>query len=141
MIDRKIIVAYDGSDGSNKALNLAAELAKMVAAKLVLVSVVDLSPLLYYDVGGVPGDLTTLEQKAQETLEEGKKQISALHLKTSTAILQGNPADAIINYAKKEHAYLIVMGSRGLGGFERMLLGSVAQAVVTHSTTPVVVAK
>ena len=56
-------------------------------------------------------------------------------------ILEGNAAAEIINYAKRESAFMIVAGTRGLGGFNRLLLGSTAQALITYSDISVLIAK
>ena len=55
--------------------------------------------------------------------------------------LEGNAAAEIINYAKRENAFMIVAGTRGLGGFNRLLLGSTAQALITYSDISVLIAK
>jgi len=141
MADKKIIVAYDGSPGSSKALAFAAELAKTAAAEIALVAVIDLNPLLFSDAGDVVGEIDILERKLKEVVDQGKHEAETLGIAATTALLKGNPADTIISYAEREKAYLLVVGSRGLGGFDRLLLGSVAQALVTHSTRPVLVVK
>jgi len=56
-------------------------------------------------------------------------------------IQEGNPADAIIKYAKKIEADIIICGTRGYGGFGALLLGSVAHKLVTYAKIPVLVVK
>ena len=56
-----------------------------------------------------------------------------------TDILTGDPAKVIVNYAKKKKPDLIIIGSRGLGGFKKLLLGSVSSKVVSHVSTSVLV--
>jgi len=58
-----------------------------------------------------------------------------------TIVLEGDPADQLIEYAKGERADLIICGTRGLGGFEAFLLGSVAYKLFIHSSVPVLVVK
>jgi len=140
MASKKIIVAYDKSPGSEKALELAADLAKAVSADLSVVSVID-SPLVAFELDNIATQKHALKAEGENTIAAGKKRGEELGVKVTGTVLEGNPADALIKYAQKENAYLIVVGSRGLGGFESLLLGSVAQALVTHSDIPVLVAK
>jgi nucleotide-binding universal stress UspA family protein len=137
MNNKTIIVAYDGSPSSNKALKLAADLSRAESSEIALVSVIER-----------PSDIFTLEhlernreQYGKQAIDTGEKQAEALGIKVKPVLLRGNPSEEIINYAHKENAYLIIVGTRGLGGLQRLMLGSVAQALVTHSDIPVVVAK
>ncbi len=131
MNDKKIVVAYDGSSSSEKALQLAADLAKTLLADIVLVFVVDISRIV------VPG--TRID--VLDRLEAGKKFGSALGVSVTSTLLEGYPPEEIIRYAQEQKAYMIVVGTRGLGGFKRLLLGSTAQTLITYSDIPVLVAK
>jgi len=71
----------------------------------------------------------------------GKKLAEEIGVKVTAVTLKGNTPDEIIRFATAENASLIVVGTRGSGGFQRLLLGSVAHALVTHSHIPVLVAK
>lgn len=146
MYNRNIIVAYDGSPGSNTALRLALDFAKTVSAKLTLVYVVDLSTLdlsaLVYTEGF---DLDRLKHAlllhGEQILAAGKKQCAEADAQSEGVSVIGNPPDEIIKLAHKERAELIVVGSRGKGGFEQLMIGSVAQAVMAHSDVSVLIAK
>jgi nucleotide-binding universal stress UspA family protein len=146
MDTKKIVVAYDGSPGSDKALQIAVDLAKALKAEIKMVSVIDLSTLEAsaivasgeYDIEQLELDLKTA---SEELIAVGRKRCEESGVPAATSIMKGNPADEIIKLAHKEQAYLIVAGSRGRGGFERLLLGSVAQALVAHSDIPVLIAK
>lgn len=131
MKDKKFIVAYDGSSSSEKALQLATDLAKSLLADIVLVFVVDLSRIV------VPGTRVDVLDR----LEAGEKFGSALGVSVTSTLLEGYPPEEIIRYAQEQKADMIVVGTRGLGGFKRLLLGSTAQTLITYSDIPVLVAK
>ncbi len=141
MDGKKIIVAYDGSPDSEKALKLATTLAKAMYANLVLVSVVDLTPLLSDDTGNIGATLDAMRREHENVLETGKMHAEDLGVAVTTAVLEGNTPEVLIKHAHEVRAMMIVVGTRGLGGFKRLLLGSTAQALVTYSDIPVVVAK
>lgn len=146
MNTQKIVVAYDGSAGSDKALKLALEITKALAGEIFLVSVVDLST--FEDSALVASGEFDFEQleldlkvASKHIVAVGVNQCEKFGVSATPSIVSGNPADEIIKLAHKEQAYMIVAGSRGKGGFERLLLGSVAQALVAHSDIPVLIAK
>lgn len=137
MNGKKIIVAYDGSESSNKALALAADLSKSIAGELLLVSVAER-----------PSDLFTFkqlerdrEENSKAIIKAGEKQASSFGSAIKPVLLKGDPADEIIRFAQEEKASVIVVGTRSLAGLQRLMLGSVAQALVTNSPIPVLVAK
>lgn len=134
---KKLIVAYDGSPSSNKALQLAADLSRAEATEISLVLVIER-----------PSDIFNLESiererelNGKETMEAGERQAESLGIQVKPVLLTGDPAEEIITYARQINAYLIIVGTRGLGRLQRLMLGSVAQALVTNSDIPVVVAK
>ena len=144
MSDKKIIVAYDGSADSKKALNMGIEIARPLFAKILLVSVYDLSLLNLPDAADII-DFNKLEKSLREIFmeraEDGKKYCEEKEIPVHLENLEGNAAAEIINYAKRENAFMIVAGTRGLGGFNRLLLGSTAQALITYSDISVLIAK
>lgn len=131
MQDKKFIVAYDGSPYSEKALQLAAGLAKTLSADIVLVFVVDLSRVV------VPGTRIDVLDRLEAGVEFG----GALGVSVTSTLLEGYPPEELIRYAREQKAEMIVVGTRGLGGFKRLLLGSTAQTLITYSDIPVLVAK
>ena len=110
-------------------------------AHLVLVSVVDLTPLLSDDTGNIGATLVEMRREREQTVDIGRMKAEDLGVTATTAVLEGNTPEVLINHAHAVRAMLIVVGTRGLGGFKRLLLGSTAQALVTYSDIPVVVAK
>ena len=140
---KRIVVAYDGSDHAIKALNTAIELAKAFNSKLDVVEVVDTAALLGMGFAPIPSDvIAQIYNKAQNDVEQAKKKAQEAGVKDVTSqVLEGDPATSIIEYASKNGADLIVMGSRGLSTFKRLVLGSVSSKVVQESRVPVLVVK
>ncbi len=140
---KRIVVAYDGSDHAIKALNTAIELAKAFNSKLDVVEVVDTAALLGMGFAPIPSEvIAQVYNKAQNDVEQAKKKAQEAGVKDVTSqVLEGDPATSIIEYASKNGADLIVMGSRGLSTFKRLILGSVSSKVVQESRVPVLVIK
>ncbi|MCG2883661.1 MAG: universal stress protein [Sulfolobales archaeon] len=140
---KRIVAAYDGSDQAIKALNTAIELAKAFNSKLDVVEVVDTAALLGMGFAPIPSDvIAQIYSKAQNDVEQAKKKAQEAGVKDVTSqVLEGDPATSIIEYALKNGADLIVMGSRGLSTFKRLVLGSVSSKVVQESRIPVLVVK
>ena len=141
MENRKIVVAYDGSSYSGKALTLAATLAKALTAEVGLVSVIDIVHQMNDEVSNFDAPYTVFKKDAEYSIESGVAKAKELGLAATGVVLEGNPPEEIIKYAKAEHADMIVVGTRGKGGFQQLLLGSTAHALVTYSEIPVVVVK
>jgi nucleotide-binding universal stress UspA family protein len=149
MLYKKILVALDGSEQANKALDHALDIAeKYRAAETQLVHVVQrVTSFVYTGVGAEPVWLGTIydnfEKSGKLVLEEGKKKAEEkkTNVKISTKLLHGNPADEIVKLAKDEKFDLIVVGSRGLSGVRELILGSVSGKIVNNATVPVLVVK
>ncbi len=137
----KIMIATDGSKQVRKAIEAGIELAKLTGAKLYAVYII-------VPAGYSPRDFGW-EESLREFLEgEAKKAITSVEDAGRTAgvevepvILEGHPADKILEFAEQEGVNLIVMGTLGRSGLDRFLLGSVAEKVVRHSKIPVMVVK
>lgn len=150
----KILVPYDGSDQSQKALDHAARIASdQDSAEIILLHVVEnitLPPLAgdksrSYATGEVI-DRDALQKEiyldrkkhALKMLEDSKSKIR--HIRCSTVVLYGHPSDSILKYAAEEQVDLIVIGNIGLSGMARLqALGSVSRAVAERSQCPVMI--
>lgn len=137
----KVLIGIDGSTGSQAAIQQAAAL---------------LSPLqdevcLYYSAPTVrlnaPGSDAALRDRAREALAEAvftevRKQLpAALGERVTTIVGRQNPAHGLLVAADEWRADLIVVGARGLGRLQRLLLGSVSRKVAEEATIPVLVAR
>ncbi|MEX2393767.1 MAG: universal stress protein [Actinomycetota bacterium] len=130
-----IVVGTDGSDNSQLAVRWAAEEARIRGAKLLVIhSWTFPAPT----VGADRLPHVDLEAAAQKVLDEAVGAISeASGLEIATEIAPETPAQALVRAS--EGADLVVVGSRGRGGFKGLLLGSVAQQVAHHAKCPVVI--
>jgi nucleotide-binding universal stress UspA family protein len=139
-----IVVGVDGSDSSRAALHWAYDEATHHGATLSVVSTwhppaMPMTP----PYGSLPPE-GYFDQPKQEALDLLDKLIAALEARkpavdVRTVISEGNPAEVLIERSKE--ADLMVVGSRGHGGFKGMLLGSVSQHLVAHAECPVVVVR
>ena len=141
MNGKRYVVAYDGSVNSKKALELAVDLAQSVSAEIFLVTVCDQILQQFEDVSLSMEMEREYEQHFADKAEEGRIYCESKGIKAHTQVLLGHPADEIIQFARQEKADLIVSGTRGLGGFAQLLLGSVAHKLVTYSPVPVLIVK
>lgn len=135
---RKILVAFDGSASSQKAFRAAVDLALKLNANVTTLSVIhvpDFSPSMDEIVETVDEAEKHFQPLLRELIDYGQQ--SELEIKS--IIKRGHPAATIIKYASANQFDLIVIGTRGLGGFKKMILGSIAQKVVSYSNTPVMV--
>lgn len=156
----KILVGIDGSELSMDAAGYAIQIAKRDSAELVVIHV--LSPMLrgyehtpkplLFGLPATPSSINniieTSEQEAERWLEGIKQQLLAddenNEVKIQTKIIIASTpriAGEIVDYAQQENVDLIVVGTKGRSGFKRLLLGSVASAVVTYANCPVLVVK
>ncbi|NPA05430.1 MAG: universal stress protein [Crenarchaeota archaeon] len=132
MVYKHILVGYDGSEASKKAVQKALDLAKVLGAKLHLVTVVP-SPVPLVGELLVPEVITVSEilESAEKTLAKLAQEIeSTTGLPVEYTVAEGDPAEEIVETAKRCGCDLIVVGRRGAGRLERLLLGSVSEKVV-----------
>ena len=136
----KIVVGIDGSAGAQDALQFACEEAVVHQADLVIVHAWDYYPYTAGD-GMIAGDVLALvEPQAQAILDEASTQASERcgpNTAVAKVLVRGSAARALLDEGKE--ADLIVVGSRGRGGFTSLLLGSTSHQVVHHATVPVTV--
>ncbi|SDL92145.1 Nucleotide-binding universal stress protein, UspA family [Oryzisolibacter propanilivorax] len=143
---QRILIATDGSELSEKAVQSGLELARLARSAVIALKVVPHYPRSYFDGGSViePSEIKRVEEhwnKEAQTLVEGVKArglsegLSVMALIVKSDLI----AEAIIEAAKKHQCDLIVMASHGRKGIKRMLLGSETQHVLTHSHIPVLV--
>ena len=144
---RKILVAIDGSDCADRALDLALDLANQYSADIQLLSVVTScflpSQSMYLIHSEAVDDCNRqLETAFRGILSEadGKVKKERPHLKVSTRLETGDPTEKIVEIAKREKIDIIIMGRRGSGRRE-YTLGSVSSNVVDNAPCPVLIVK
>lgn len=134
-----IVVGYDGSDEAAAAVRWAALHARATGSPLNVVHC-SLWPLLTRHLGPVPGVSNSgLEQSARSVLEEGVAHAAAEAegLQVKSTLLHGLPAKLLVEISAGES--LLVVGSRGLGGFLGLLVGSVSLELAAAAACPVAV--
>jgi nucleotide-binding universal stress UspA family protein len=135
-----IVVGVDGSAGSVHALEFALDEARLRHAEVKAVAAWHV-PATAYDTGWVPAavDLGDFEKIARSALDRSLEAAGAAKSGVSvTPILrEGQAADVLV--AEAHGADLLVVGSRGLGGFKGLLLGSVSQQCAHHASCPVAI--
>jgi len=143
--DGKILVPIDGSDGCNKALLFALDLSKRYNANVNLIHVIQHSAVLLASPMTEHTDHlfidNMLEQNGKIILENCYKEAEKQGVKVSTTLLKGHPGSQIVKFAKDGGFDLIVMGSRGLSGVRRFVLGSVSDYVSDHAECSVIMVK
>lgn len=135
---KNIVLAFDGSEYSNRALQYAKTFAERFEATLWLVHVfTHTSDLLGYE------DYEKFYSKrkagGQALLDEALQELSNTRLDVREKLQEGPEAESILNIAKTCQADLIVMGTRGHGTLKGLLVGSVSRKVIHHSSCPVMV--
>ena len=139
MMYKRILVPTDGSEFAKKAQKHALFLAKVSGAEIIAVSVTENN-----FVNGPPlvDEVYQLNQIQKERSEENLKEFDELNvddLKITHVIREGSPAKVILEVAGEEDVDLIVMGSSGKSGFDRFIMGSVADKVVNSAKCAVLV--
>lgn len=134
---KTILIGYDGSDGSRKAVDLAAELARTYKARIIVVSAFHPMPRVTQPN---PDDFKEIHE-ARALADELVKELKAQGIDAEPDVLEGPPPEALLNAAEAHDADLIVVGSRGFGQFKGLLLGSTSDRIVRYATIPVLVAR
>jgi nucleotide-binding universal stress UspA family protein len=148
-MNKKVLVAVDGSPESELALIKALEFIKADETDLFAVYVI--SPSKYATIEGTGGyeGMSTLHEirdkiisEERETItEQVKKVADKNNLKISMIVRLGDPRSEILKVAEEESADLIVLGSTGKGLGQRILLGSVSTYIVTHARISTIVVR
>jgi nucleotide-binding universal stress UspA family protein len=144
MVFENILVGVDGSQSSEKALKKAVELAKALNAKLNIVAIV--KPLELAAIDYVPPeDIEKYEmeeiEKVKPCLKEAVEYAQENGIEPVYKILEGEPAEELMDYADENKCDLIIVGYRGKGGFKKLLLGSTAGNLVKYANQSVLVVK
>lgn len=137
---KRILYATDGSPAAQKALLHAQDIAQKYGAEIILVHVFR----NIEDFGRSPyfSEIEDERKKAGETvIGQAIRDLEDSGVTIHIEPAEGHPAEAIINIARVRRCDLIVMGSRGLGTFQELLLGSVSDKVVRRAPCPVLVVR
>lgn len=142
---KKILVPSDGSPQAHKAAEAAADLAKSQGATVVGVFVIDPFPFAGVGEGsavGLQAYMSEAQAGASRSLADIRSVCESRGVAfTGDTIERTSVYDGILQTATAEGCDLIVMGSHGRKGIEALILGSVAQKVLTHASVPVLIIK
>ena len=146
----KILFATDGAKQSDSAIDAFRKLALNDGDEIKIVSVIDVGVPLAVDIyGGYLPDTTELEKTAKENsekvLDDTAARLRAIcgdkKIDITTEILFGSPEGRIVETADEWKPDLVVVGSHGYSGWERLLIGSVSDSVVHHAPCSVLVVR
>jgi nucleotide-binding universal stress UspA family protein len=154
---RSIVVGTDGSGPADAAVRRATDLASLEGARLHLVTayyapqivqettVWTNEPKGLIDTGRTGGgphpETVDLREVAESVLKRAARVASSKGVDLETHAREGQPADVIIEIANQKQADLIVVGSRGLTGIQRYLMGSVSSKVSEHASCSVMIVR
>ena len=136
---QKILVCCDGSKYSEKALLHACKLAKINKSRISLIYVVDKT--IGLDIFDRREYLKVLRNYGKKVLKKASEFTSEREIPSDQVFKEGKVADEIIKFAKKGNYNLIVAGSKGLGKFTKLFLGSVSHKLANQSKCSVLIVK
>lgn len=147
---RKIMIATDGSECSKKVVDKGVEFARLSGGTVYAVYVVSTAYITAID-GSYSSSIDmfpyleamheALKKQGQQAVDYVKELGEKKSVNVESVILEGNPSEELIQYAEKENMDIVIMGTVGRTGLDRMILGSVAGNVVRHSKVPVMVVR
>jgi nucleotide-binding universal stress UspA family protein len=142
---KHILFATDGSSASEHASQMAINMARAHGSHLTVVYVIDPYPY----IGGNEMNLVGFESYMESGRKHAERAFAHVNhlasvggapIQIKTRLVEDSSVvKAILKTAEEEHSKLIMLGSHGRGGLEKLLVGSVAAKVVAHSTKPVMV--
>ncbi len=139
---KKILIPIDGSDYSFRAAEFGVSVAKLVGAQVMVVYVIDTVVL---DQIAKVNEREDVERELKQDGERYIRYVLGLgekqNVKVASLLAKGRPFEQVVHLAKGLGMDLIVMGTYGRRGAERILIGSVAERVIEYASCPVLVVK
>jgi nucleotide-binding universal stress UspA family protein len=137
----KVLLAVDGSDHALNAARTAGELVRIMQSKMLRV-VVAYDPIpSYLGEPNLQQAINARLEAANAILEAAVQAVGEVPIAVHTELIEGSPAEAIIDVASTRESDVIIMGSRGLGRLAGAVLGSTSQKVVAHASCPVLIVR
>jgi len=126
---RLILIATDGSETANEAADFGIEIVGCTGAKIYAVYVIDTTPYRSVSLDKIWSreTLDEFERVGHEATSYVEKIGKAAGLEVETRVLRGHPAEKILSFSEDNNIDMIIVGSLGKGGYERVLLGSVSE--------------
>lgn len=140
---KHIIIPYDKSEPAYRAFEYALDLAKKYNSSISIVSCVSIQiPTDPYYGAAYIETTKLLKEDASKSILKLESILKESKIAFKSDVLEVTSiTDSLVAYAESHNADLIVIGSRGLGGFKKLLLGSVASGVSQHAKCPVLIVK
>ena len=144
---KKILLCTDGSEHSIEAAGVAAEIAAKFGSDVIVINVLHPVPMVapYVNAAEMSLDYQSIQEEAKshqrETISTTIAELEKHGIKAESLESEGHSVSGIVESARDIDADLIVMGSRGMGGFQRFLLGSVSDGVLHHAECPVLIVR
>jgi nucleotide-binding universal stress UspA family protein len=142
-----ILALVDGSEPSTRALQAGLDIAQKYRSKVMILSVITAPSFLPVGTGGSPTDLSMYYEEgtldAKRAVDDALKLANAAGLSSRGEVIEasGSTVETIVDFAAREKVDLIVMGTRGLGGLKKFVLGSVSSGVVAHAHCSVLIVR
>lgn len=137
----KILLAVDGSDHALRAARVAADLARAINAKFLRIVVAYEGIPAYLGEPNLQYAIESRLKEAEDILQKAEAAVGKVPAEIHTELIEGSPAEAIIQVAKTRQSQMIVIGSRGMGTLTGLMLGSTSQKVVSHAPCPVLIVR
>jgi nucleotide-binding universal stress UspA family protein len=140
---RQILIATDGSETSKEAADFGVEMLGCGGAKVYAVYVIDTTPYRSIPLDEIWSKeiLAEFEREGHEATSYVEKIAKTAGMEAESRVLKGNPAEKIVSFAEDNGVDMIIIGSLGKTGYERVVLGSVSEKVVRHAKIPVLVVR
>ena len=136
-----ILLAVDGSQHSIRAAKEAGDLARAMNSKVLRIVIAYDGIPPYLGEPNLQQAINARMKEANEVLQKAQDAVGKIPGEIHTELIEGSPAEAIINVAKTRGSTVIVMGSRGLSTMVELVLGSTSHKVVSHAPCPVLVVR
>lgn len=142
-LQRRILIATDGSEAANEAAAFGMEMVGCSGAKIYAIYVIDTTPYRSVSLDKIwsKETLDEFERAGHEATSYVERIGKAAGVEVESRVLRGHPVEKIINFAEDNNIDMIIIGSLGKGGYERFVLGSVSEKVVSHAKVPVLVVR
>jgi nucleotide-binding universal stress UspA family protein len=136
-----ILLAVDGSEHAVRAAKMAGDLARNMKSESLRIVVAFSHIPAYLGEPNMQEAIDARLQEAEKILQNALDEVGKIPGEIKTELIEGSPAEAIINVAATRNSKLIVMGSRGMGSLGSLLLGSTSQSVVSQAPCPVLIVR
>jgi nucleotide-binding universal stress UspA family protein len=141
MIFQKILVALDGSEHSERALEAAIQIGKGLNCKLVLLTVYSVTAAPAVGPESAVMAIEHFRDFGKRILAEAEERVRSEKIEVETELAEGNAVDVIVKKSKEGKFDMIVMGARGLSTIKKIFVGSVSEGVIRNAPCPVLIVK